>query len=100
MSQNLFIIVGLFILAIVSGMLGLGVAFAAVPFLGLFFPDLVHQVQPLSLLLNGITALFAVFGFARSGYVDWKKAIILSVVATVSAPIGAYLAHFINLIYI
>ncbi len=37
---------GLFVLAVVSGMLGLGVAFAAVPFLGLFLPDLVHQVQP------------------------------------------------------
>jgi hypothetical protein len=35
MSENTIIIVGLFILAIVSGMLGLGVAFAAVPFLSL-----------------------------------------------------------------
>jgi ABC-type enterochelin transport system permease subunit len=34
--------VGLFILAFISGMLGLGVAFAAIPFLGLFLPDLVH----------------------------------------------------------
>lgn len=31
MSVNLIIIIGLFILAVVSGMLGLGVAFAAVP---------------------------------------------------------------------
>jgi len=58
---------GFFVLAIVSGMLGLGVDFAAVPFLGSFLPDLVHQVQPLALLLNGVTALFATFGFARSG---------------------------------
>jgi hypothetical protein len=42
------------------------VAFAAVSFLGLFLPGLAHQVRPLSFLLNGITALFAVFGFARS----------------------------------
>lgn len=48
MNQKLIIIIGLFILATLSGMLGLGVAFAAVPFLGLFLPDLVHQVQPLS----------------------------------------------------
>lgn len=67
--MNPVIVVGLFVLAIVSGMLGLGVAFAAVLFLSLFLPDLVHQVQPLSLLLNGITALFSVFGFAQSGYV-------------------------------
>lgn len=84
---------GLFILAMASGMLGLGVAFAAVPFLGLFLPDLVHQVQPLSLILNGITGLFATLGFARSGYVEWRRAIILAVVTTVSAPIGAWLAQ-------
>ena len=73
MNSLVIMAVGLFILSVVSGMLGLGVAFSAVPFLGLFLPDLVHQVQPLSLLLNGITALFAVFGFARSGLVDWRR---------------------------
>lgn len=40
-------------------MLGLGVAFAAIPFLSFFYPGLVHEVQPLSLLLNGVTATFA-----------------------------------------
>ena len=59
------IIGGLFVLAVISGMLGLGVAFAAVPFLAFFMQDLVHQVQPVSLLLNGVTALFAAFGFAK-----------------------------------
>jgi uncharacterized membrane protein YfcA len=92
--------VGLAVLAIVSGMLGLGVAFAAVPFLSLFLPDLVNQVQPLTLLLNGLTALFATFGFAGSGYVDWKKAIILAIVTTLSAPVGAYLTSFIGSSYI
>jgi uncharacterized membrane protein YfcA len=91
---------GLFVLAVASGMLGLGVAFSAVPFLALYLPDLVHQVQPLSLLLNGITALFAVFGFARSGLVDWRKAIILSLVTTASAPFGAYLVRFVPQSYI
>ena len=94
------ITVGLFILGTVSGMLGLGVAFAAVPFLGLFLPDLVHQVQPLSLLLNGITALAATYGFARSGFVEWKRAIPLAVVTTVVAPIGSYAAQFVPQIYI
>ena len=87
---------GLGILAIVSGMLGLGVAFAAVPFLSLFLPDLVNQVQPLTLILNGLTALLATIGFAKSGYVDWKKAMILAVVTTLAAPIGAYLTRLIN----
>jgi uncharacterized membrane protein YfcA len=93
MSSTLIMIIGLGFLAVASGMLGLGVAFSAVPFLALFLPDLVHQVQPLSLLLNGITALFAVFGFAQSGYVEWRKAITLAVITTISAPFGALLVQ-------
>ena len=100
MSTLVIMTIGLFILSVVSGMLGLGVAFSAVPFLGLFLPDLVHQVMPLSLLLNGITALFSVFGFARSGLVDWKKAFTLSLVTTVVAPTGAYLVQFVPQLYI
>jgi uncharacterized membrane protein YfcA len=96
MNENAIIISGLLILSIISGMLGLGVAFAAIPFLGLFLPDLVHQVQPLSLLLNGVTALFAVFGFARSGNIVWKQAFILAAITTVAAPVGSLLAQFIN----
>lgn len=94
MNPTLIMVIGLGILAIASGMLGLGVAFSAVPFLALFLPDLVHQVQPLSLLLNGITALFAVFGFAKSGFVDWRKAITLSVVTTLTAPFGAWIVQY------
>jgi len=81
-------------------MLGLGVAFSAVPFLGLFLPDLIHQVQPLSLLLNGLTALFSTFGFAKGGHIEWRRAIILSVVTTLAAPIGSYLVRFVPQIYI
>jgi uncharacterized membrane protein YfcA len=91
---------GLFVLAVLSGMLGLGVAFAAVPFLSFFMADLVHQVQPLSLLLNGITALFSVFGFAVSGMVDWRKAVALSVVTTIVAPFGAWLVQFAPALYV
>nr|WP_213380625.1 sulfite exporter TauE/SafE family protein [Allochromatium tepidum] len=81
-------------LSVASGMLGLGVAFAAVPFLGFFMTDLVHQVQPLSLILNGVTALFAVFGFARSGLVAWREALMLAGVTTIVAPFGAWLAQY------
>jgi uncharacterized protein len=100
MNALVIMTIGLFVLSVVSGMLGLGVAFSAVPFLGLFLPDLVHQVMPLSLLLNGITALFSVFGFARSGLVDWKKAFALSLVTTVVAPTGAWLVQFVPQFYI
>lgn len=93
MTEIIVIILGLLILSVVSGMLGLGVAFAAVPFLSLFMSDLVHEVQPLSLLLNGITAAFAAFGFAKSGLVDWRKALSLAAVTTVFAPFGALLAQ-------
>jgi uncharacterized membrane protein YfcA len=86
------ITLGLFLLSVLSGMLGLGVAFAAVPFLSLFLPDLVHQVQPLSLLLNGITGFAATLGFARSGLVNWKKGGALAIVATVFAPLGSLIA--------
>ncbi len=96
MTATLWMVLGLAVLSLVSGMLGLGVAFAAVPFLALFLPDLVHQVQPLSLVLNGITALFAAFGFARSRLVDWPKAFGLVAVTTVFAPLGAWLATLAN----
>lgn len=89
-------IAGLFVLAVVSGMVGLGVAFAAVPFLSLFLPDMVHQVQPLTLLLNGVTAFFASAGFARSGYVDVRKAAVLAAVLIVLMPAGAWLAHYVT----
>ncbi len=85
---------GLFALSVASGMLGLGVAFAAVPFLGFFLADLVHEVQPLSLLLNGVTAIFAAWGFARSGLVRWRPALLLTAVTATVAPLGAWLAQY------
>jgi len=93
-NMTTIIAAGLFVLSVASGMLGLGVAFAAVPFLGFFLADLVHQVQPLSLFLNGVTALFAVFGFAKSGLVAWREALMLAAVTTVMAPFGAWLAQY------
>lgn len=81
--------VGLLALSVASGMLGLGVAFAAVPFLGFFMGDLVHEVQPLSLVLNGVTAIFAAVGFARSGLVAWRPALMLTAVTAAGAPLGS-----------
>ncbi len=100
MSNATLMAAGLALLSVASGMLGLGVAFAAVPFLGLFLHDLVHEVQPLSLLLNGVTALFALIGFARSSLVTWKPAILLAIVTTVAAPVGAWLAQIVNPAYL
>lgn len=96
MSETTIMTIGLAALSVASGMLGLGVAFAAVPFLGLFLHDLVHEVQPLSLFLNGVTALFSLIGFAWSGLVAWRPAILLALVTTIVAPVGGYLAEIVN----
>ncbi|MCS6918418.1 MAG: sulfite exporter TauE/SafE family protein [Fimbriimonadales bacterium] len=87
---------GIAVLAFFSGMLGFGVALAAVPFLSLFLDDLVHQVQPMSIALGGATALFAALGFGRSGYVDWRLGWKLAVVAGGVSPAGVWLAQRIN----
>ncbi len=96
MNDTTIMAIGLAVLSVASGMLGLGVAFAAVPFLGLILHDFVHEVQQLSLLLNGITALFSLIGFARSRLVMWKPATLLAMVTTIAAPVGGYLAQLIN----
>ncbi|MCX7926280.1 MAG: sulfite exporter TauE/SafE family protein [Fimbriimonadales bacterium] len=94
--QTALIALGVGILAFFSGMLGFGVALAAVPFLSLFLDNLVHQVQPMSLALGGATALFAALGFGRSGYVDWRLGWKLAVVAGGVAPVGVWLAQRTN----
>lgn len=100
MNISAILVGGILVLSVISGMLGLGVAFAAIPFLGLFMNDLVHQVQPLSLLLNGVTALLATFGFAKSGLVDWKRAVQLAAVTTVFAPVGSYIVQHVEQSYV
>jgi uncharacterized protein len=94
-DTTVVLVLGLLLLSVLSGMLGLGVAFAAVPFLSFFLADLVHEVQPLSLLLNGVTAAFAAVGFALSGKVRWRPALELAVVTTLFAPAGAALAQVV-----
>lgn len=94
--QNLLMALGIAILAFFSGMLGFGVALAAVPFLSLFLDDLVHQVQPMSIALGGATALFAALGFGRSGYVEWRLGVQLALGAGVVSPVGAWLAQRTN----
>ena len=87
------IIVGLLVLAVISGALGLGVAFAAVPFLSFFLGSLVNEVQPLSLLLNGATAMAAVAAFALAGKVPWRRALPLAGLTALAAPLGSLLAQ-------
>ncbi|MEM2158494.1 MAG: sulfite exporter TauE/SafE family protein [Sulfolobales archaeon] len=97
---TVLMVCGLTVLSLISGMLGLGVAFAAIPFLSMFMVDLVREVQPLALLLNGFTALFSAIGFSRSGFVDWRKAMLLAVVTTSSAPVGSFLVMYVPQVYV
>lgn len=85
--------VAILVLSVISGMLGIGVAIVAVPVLSLGLSDLVNQVHPLSLILNGVTALLSAAAFAKSGLIDWPKAGFLATIATLGAPLGSLLAR-------
>lgn len=63
----LLLTVIVFILSLLSGTIGLGVAFVATPVLGLFGMDLKHEIMPLSLWLSGITAISSAITLARKG---------------------------------
>jgi uncharacterized protein len=85
----------MFSASVLSGMLGVGVAFAAVPILGIAGMDLANSIQPLALFLNGVTALSSAVSFARAGFVDWRRAYGLAIVATICAPLGALAAEWV-----
>ncbi len=84
----------LFGLSFLSGMLGLGVAFVAIPVLGLFGFDLKDVIQPWALLLNGLTAISGAIAFWKAGMVDRRGALVLVAITTVAAPIGVWLLQF------
>ena len=90
----------LFGLSFLSGMLGLGVAFVAIPVLGLFGFDLINEIQPWALLLNGLTAISAAILFWRRGMVDKRGALILVTITTIGAPIGVWLLQFATVDFI
>lgn len=89
------LIFAIFTLSIISGALGIGVALVAVPVLSLSLTDLVNQVHPVSLLLNGVTALFAAIGFARAGLIDWRLGARLLAVTIIATPLGAVAARMV-----
>lgn len=90
----------LFALSFLSGMLGLGVAFIAIPVLGLFGYDLIDVIQPWALLLNGLTAISAALGFWRAGMVDRRGALWLVAITTIGAPVGVWLLQFASVDFI
>lgn len=84
----------MFGLAFLSGMLGLGVAFVAIPVLGLFGFDLKHVIMPWALLLNGLTAISAAVAYLRRRMVDLRTGIPLLLLTTLAAPVGVYLLRY------
>jgi uncharacterized protein len=87
--------VAMFSASVLSGMLGVGVAFAAVPILGIAGMDFANNIQPLALFLNGVTALFSALSFAGAGFVDWRRGYRLAIVATICAPLGAMAVEWV-----
>ncbi len=83
----------MFSASVLSGMLGVGAAFAAVPILGIAGMDLVNSIQPIALFLNGVTALFSAISFACAGFVDWPRSYRLALVASIFSPLGAIAAE-------
>jgi len=81
-------------LSFLSGMLGLGVAFIAIPVLGLFGYDLKDVIQPWALLLNGLTAISGAIAFWRAGMVDRRNALLLVTITTIGAPLGVWLLQY------
>jgi uncharacterized protein len=90
---NAVLYVAIFSASVISGMLGIGVAFAAIPILGVGNMGLVNEIQPIALFLNGVTALFSAVSFTRAGYVRWPRALSLAVVASIFSPLGALAAE-------
>jgi len=71
-----------------------------VSLLSLFLSDLVNGVYPLSLVLNGVTALFSLIGFAHAGLVRWRRAALLCIPTSIGAPLGALMARDVPEIYL
>lgn len=85
----------IYALSFLSGMLGLGVAFVAIPVLGIVGFDLKTVIMPWALLLNGLTSISAALEFLRRKMVDLRTAVPLLVITTLAAPVGVYLVRFV-----
>ncbi len=96
MGEQILVNIVILALSFLSGMLGLGVAFVAIPALGLFGFELKHVIMPWALLLNGLTAISAAVAFLRKKMVDLKTAIPLIILTTLAAPVGVYLLRFVE----
>jgi hypothetical protein len=88
----LLIITGL-IAGFVSGMLGVGGAIIIVPFLVFLLGMQQHEAQGTSLLVLVLpVGIFALINYAKSGYVNYKFALILVIMFVIGSYFGSKLA--------
>ncbi|MDH3328517.1 MAG: sulfite exporter TauE/SafE family protein [Desulfobulbaceae bacterium] len=70
---------------------GVGAAFILIPvFIGLGID--VHIAMATALLLNSIAMMFASWRFSKKKLIMWKVAVPILIIATVLAPVGAYIS--------
>ncbi len=94
-ASQILIVMAIGLLAgLLGGTLGVGGAVIVVPALVLIFGFTQHQAQGTSLafMIPPVT-LLAVINYWKEGYVNWKYALVLSIMFF----IGAYLGSFISL---
>lgn len=69
-------------------MLVVGIAFGAIPSLGLFGFELKRAIMPWALWFNGLTAISAAVTSMRKRMMDCRTAIPLVLPTTALAPVG------------
>jgi uncharacterized protein len=82
--------VGVFLVALVFSMLGLGGGMLYVPLFKWLELPLKTVAIPLSLLLNGVTSLSALLRYWREGLVDFRGGLPAAAAAVLAAPLGAW----------
>jgi uncharacterized protein len=93
LNEILILIAIGFLAGTISGSLGVGGAVLIVPALVIFMGFSQHQAQGTSLavLLLPI-GILATINYARNGYVNWKYALIISLVFVIGAYVGSVIS--------
>ena len=97
-ASQLLILMAIGLLAgLLGGTLGVGGAIIVVPALVLIFGFTQHQAQGTSLafMIPPVT-LLAVANYWKEGYVNWKYALVLSVMFFIGAYLGSFISFSIS----
>ncbi|MDX9882706.1 MAG: sulfite exporter TauE/SafE family protein [Prolixibacteraceae bacterium] len=96
-SQLLILMVVGLLAGLLGGTLGVGGAIIVVPALVLIFGFTQHQAQGTSLafMIPPVT-LLAVINYWKEGHVNWKVALVLSIMFFIGAYLGSYISFSIS----